>query len=270
VERGTVVVVTGAARGLGRALVEGLRASGAHVVGVCRPRPDGPAGDDPAAGAYLRVDADVTSEDDCARVVAAAHDRFGRVDVLVNNAAIAHDPFPKHHDSRLEDVPADAWRRVLDVNVTGPFLMARAAVPGMVDRGWGRVINVSTSKSSMLAAGVLPYGPSKAAVEAMTVGWAAQLEADGVTVNEVLPGGATGPRTPEKHWFPEGLPTWPAEMMVPPVRWLASRAADGVTGRRFVARLWDAALPDDEAAARCGFPAGWPLEPHDFARRPDA
>ena len=113
----------------------------------------------------------------------------------------------------------------------------------------------------MLSPGVLPYGPSKAALEAMTVGWAAQLDGTGVTVNEVLPGGASGERTPEKHWFPDDLPRWPAEIMVPPIRWLASTASDGVTGRRFVARLLDTApCPRTRPPPRPGFPAGRPLE----------
>jgi NAD(P)-dependent dehydrogenase (short-subunit alcohol dehydrogenase family) len=264
-----VVIVTGAARGLGRAIALGMLDVGARVVAVCRPRGAGEAAGPLADSAsFLQLEADVTSELDCTRIAANALEHFGSVDVLVNNAAISHDPFPKMHDSQFTDVAADVWRRVIDVNVNGAFLMARATVPGMIARGWGRVINISTSQGSMLAKGVLPYGPSKAALEAMTVGWAAALANSGVTVNEVLPGGPTGPRTPQKHWWPEGSRSWPADMMVPPIRWLSSPASDGTTGRRFVARLWDASLTDTEAAGLSSFPAGWPLSPEDTARRP--
>ena len=127
---GKVVVVTGAARGLGRATALGLAEAGARVVAVHRPRPDGESLPLPA-DRYLRVDADVTSEDDCERIVAAARERFGSLDVLVNNAAIAHDPFPKlHADSAFAYVAADDWRRVLDVNVTGVFLIAEGGRAG--------------------------------------------------------------------------------------------------------------------------------------------
>jgi NAD(P)-dependent dehydrogenase (short-subunit alcohol dehydrogenase family) len=261
----TVTVVTGAGRGLGRAIVEGLLAHGATVVAVCRP---GGTRLESADERLLVVDGDVSVEADCARVVAATLDRFGRLDALVNNAAIAHAPFPLLHDTDPATIAADDWRRIFAVNVHGTFLMSRAAVEPMLAAGWGRVINVSTSKSSMLAPGVLPYGPSKAAVEAMTVGWARHLEGTGVTVNEVLPGGPAGPPSADKHWWAPGARTWPASIMVPPLRWLVSRASDGVTGMRVVARLWDPSLPDDAAARGASFPAGWPLGAEDTAQPP--
>jgi NAD(P)-dependent dehydrogenase (short-subunit alcohol dehydrogenase family) len=265
-ERERVIVVTGAARGLGRAIAEGLLAADTRIVAVCRPRPgterlDFPSGSD----RVLPVACDITDERDCARVIEAAFDRFGSVDALVNNAALSHESFPDHHATEFGAVSAERWRRVFEVNVCGTFLMTRAAVPAMLERGWGRIINISTSRASMLAPGVLPYGPSKAALEAMTVGWSQLLSGSGVTVNEVLPGGPAGPRSAEKHWWPEGVTTWPAEIMVPPIRWLTSRCSDGVTGRRFIARLWECSRPDAEAAAAAGSPAGWPLGPHDVA-----
>jgi 3-oxoacyl-[acyl-carrier protein] reductase len=197
----------------------------------------------------LRVDADVTSEEDCARAVAVALAEFGSADILINNAAVTHGAFPKFHASQFEDIAPPDWRKVFDVNVTGAFLMARAAVPGMVERGWGRVINLSTSMSSMLAPGALPYGPSKAALQAMTVGWSQQLKDWAVTVNEVLPGGPTAHADDPKPWRVTGVTPWPARMMMPPIRWLVSPASDGITGRRFIARLWNPGLPDSLATA---------------------
>lgn len=266
-----VAIVTGAARGLGRAMAVGLLDAGLDVVALCRPRPAGEEAIPPAPDRdWVRVDGDVTNPADCARAVSVAREVFGRVDVVVNNAAIAHDPFPKVHDSDFEDIDPEAWRRIADVNMTGPFLMARAVVPHLVAQRWGRVINLSTSRFTMLMAGVLPYGPTKAALGAMTVGWAAHLAGTGVTVNEVLPGGPAGQDDAPKHWRRPGQRSWPAGVMVPPVRWLASEASDGVTGRRFVARLWDPSLPDAEAAAAAGFPADLPLGEEDYSREPEA
>jgi NAD(P)-dependent dehydrogenase (short-subunit alcohol dehydrogenase family) len=259
-----VVIVTGAARGLGRAMALGLADSGSRVVAVCRPRAAGERPADAFPDAVMRVDADVTSEADCDRVVAEAIARFGAVDVVVNNAAIAHEPFLKFRDSDFADIRPDDWRSVFDVNVHGAFLMTRAAVPHLVGRGWGRVVNISTSMSTMLAPGVLPYGPSKAALVAMTVGWSRHLAPRGVTVNELLPGGPTGHRDQPKHWRAKDAVPWPAEMLVPPIRWLASSSSDGVSGYRFVATSWDSTLPDAEAAAKARFPAGWELRPHDY------
>jgi NAD(P)-dependent dehydrogenase (short-subunit alcohol dehydrogenase family) len=265
-----VAIVTGAARGLGQVIALGLAEAGLKVVALCRPRPDGAAMSGPEVSHenLLQVEADVTSEADCVRAVAVARAEFGSADILINNAAVTHDAFPKFHDSLLADIALPDWQKVFDVNVTGAFLMARSIVPGMVERGWGRVINLSTSMSSMLAPGVLPYGPSKAALEAMTVGWSQQLKGSGITVNELLPGGPTAHADNPKSWRAQGVTSWPARMMVPPVRWLVSSASDGITGRRFIARLWDPELPDCQAAAEAGFRAGWPLPPHEFATAP--
>ena len=81
------------------------------------------------------------------------------------------------------------WRRLMDINVAGPFLMARAAVPHMITQGAGRIVNVTTSLDTMLAAGMAPYGPSKAALEAGTAVWAKDLAGTGVTANVLVPGG---------------------------------------------------------------------------------
>lgn len=237
-----VAIVTGAGGGLGRAMAAGLARAGLDVVAVHH---RGPA---PVVG-------DVTSAADCERIAALAVGTYGRVDVLVNNAGLSHQRFPRRHETELGDVAEADWRAVFDVNVTGAFLMTRAVLPAMLERGHGRVVNVGTSKATMLRASFLPYGASKAALEAMTAGWAARLAGTGVTVNELLPG---GPCDTPAQGDRDRRGMWPADVMVPPVVWLARSAPDSVTGRRFVARLWDATLP-----AAAGFAAGWPLEPHD-------
>jgi 3-oxoacyl-[acyl-carrier protein] reductase len=151
-------------------------------------------------------------------------------------------------------------------NVAGPHLMASAVVPGMIARGFGRIVNVSTSRPTMLFAGGGAYGPSKVALEASSRIWAEELAGTGVTVNVLLPGGASdtalipgdvgsrarpfaaGSEPPGREGFVDGL--LPPEIMAPPLLWLASDASDGVTGRRFVARDWDDGLPADVAATR--------------------
>jgi 3-oxoacyl-[acyl-carrier protein] reductase len=128
----------------------------------------------------------------------------------------------------------------------------------MIERGWGRIITVTTSFDTMLAAGLSAYGASKAALEASCASFAKDLEGTGVTVNILVPGGPTD--TP--GFFPPGMPRPPIlldpEIMRVPVVWLASSQSDGITGSRFVARDWDLSLPPAEAAARVRAPAAWP------------
>jgi len=136
--------------------------------------------------------------------------------------------------------------------------MARFAARPMIERGWGRIITVTTSFDTMLAAGLSAYGASKAALEASCASFAKDLEGTGVTVNILVPGGPTD--TP--GFFPPGMPRPPTlldpEIMRAPVVWLASPQSDGITGSRFIARDWDPSLPPAEAAARVRAPAAWP------------
>jgi 3-oxoacyl-[acyl-carrier protein] reductase len=146
-------------------------------------------------------------------------------------------------------VDPDIWRLVIDTNVNGPFLMARSVVPAMLAAGWGRIINISMNRETMRRRGFSPYGPSKAALDAETLIWAQDLAGSGVTVNALLPGGAS--RT---GMIPPGLPEAmratlldPA-IMVPPLLWLASPDADGITGCRMVANRWPGEQSGREAA----------------------
>jgi NAD(P)-dependent dehydrogenase (short-subunit alcohol dehydrogenase family) len=145
----------------------------------------------------------------------------------------------------------------MDINVAGPFLMARAAVPRMIERGGGRIVNVTTSLDTMLSAGMAPYGQSKAALEAGTAIWAKDLAGTGVTANVLVPGGPVDTAfLPPDTLFPRDQLIKP-DVMRAPIVWLASAEAAGVTGRRFVARLWDTALPPGAAAARAGASVAW-------------
>ena len=254
-----VAIVTGGGRGLGRSMTLGLVGAGAAVVATAareRGEVERVAAEAAAPSRILPIVADVTKEDDCRRVVAAAMERFGRVDVLVNNAGrgmkYVSETFMTE-PTRFWETPPDVWRLVIDTNVVGPFLMARAAVPPMLAAGWGRIVNISMNAETMRRRGFSPYGPSKAALESATIIWAQDLADTGVTVNALLPGGAT-----LTGMIPAGFPDrlratlLDPKVMVAPLVWLASSKSDGVTGRRFVATHWREDDPEAAAAA-----AGW-------------
>lgn len=243
---GRVAIVTGGGRGLGRALTLGLAQAGAAVVATAareRDELDRLAGDH----IYAMV-ADVTREDDCARTVATALEQFGRLDILVNNAArgmryVSEDFMTT--PTRFWDTPADVWRLVMETNAVGPFLMARAAVPTMLAAQWGRIVNISVSDDTMRRRGFSPYGPSKAALESATIIWAQDLANTGVTVNALLPGGPTlTGMVPANFPAHRRATLLNPDIMVPPLLWLASTQSDGVTGQRFIAAEWSAKAVD--------------------------
>jgi 3-oxoacyl-[acyl-carrier protein] reductase len=131
--------------------------------------------------------------------------------------------------------------------------MARAAAPHMLAQHWGRIINISMSFETMRRAGFSPYGPSKAALESETIIWSQDLAGTGVTVNALMPGGATLTGMISQT-FPEAQRKnlLDPDVMVAPLLWLASPRADGVTGRRFLAHRWRG--EEDVAAAE---ESGW-------------
>jgi NAD(P)-dependent dehydrogenase (short-subunit alcohol dehydrogenase family) len=257
---GRVAIVTGASRGLGLEMALEMAAAGMKVV-LTGSRPGGALDEAVAKAAavggadnVLGVVADVCSYAACEAVVAEAVARFGRVDVLVNNAGVGMRLISERFNvepTRFWEAAPDAWKSIIDTNVTGAFNMARAAVPGMVARGSGKVINVSTSDQTMVRKGYSPYGPSKAALEAASRVWAQDLEGTGVTVNVYLPGGAADtdllPSGPGKKGADGNL--LPPSIMRRAILWLCSDASNGLTGDRYIARLWNDALPVDEAAA---------------------
>jgi 3-oxoacyl-[acyl-carrier protein] reductase len=269
--QGKVAVVTGSGRGLGRAMAVGLAAAGAGVAIV---DVDGEVLEETAAlarSAGAAVDplvmaADVADEEAALDVVLRTQTVLGGMHILVNNAGLG--PNAAHADYRVVpgkfwEVDVAGWRRVLDVNVTGAFLMARAVTPYLVGQGWGRIVNVTTSFDTMIRGGFAPYGPSKAANEAFAAIMAQELEGTGVTANVLVPGGPADTRMipPEGPFSDRARLVSPAAM-VPPLVWLGSDDSDGVTGRRFVASKWDPELPPEKAVALASAPAAWPqLEP---------
>lgn len=255
---GRVAIVTGASRGLGREMALAMAAAGMRIALVGSTESDALSGAlaeaRSAGGEAIALVADVSDFAACEKAVAETIAAFGRVDVLVNNAGLGMRLISQSFNvepTKFWEASPDAWRRIIDVNVNGAFNMARAAVPAMVAQGLGKVINVSTSDQTMIRKGYSPYGPSKAALEAMSRVWAQDLAGAGVDVNVYLPGGAADtdllPPGPGKKGADGNL--LPASIMRRGILWLCSDASNGETGGRYIARLWDEALPPAEAAA---------------------
>ena len=248
--KGRVVLITGGSRGLGREMALALAAAGARLCitgAAATPELDSTA---EALAAITGTEnvlahaADVANPQAAEAAVAACVDRFGRIEVLVNNAGrgmrLISETFNKDPTKFWEARP-EAWLTIVDINVNGPFLMARAAVPHMIAQGFGKIVNVSTSDQTMVRRGYSPYGPSKAFLEAASRIWAQDLEGTGVDVNVLLPGGAADtdllPPSPDRKGADGNLLS-PAVMRAA-ILWLASDASNGVTGARYIGRLWD-------------------------------
>ncbi len=260
---GRVAIVTGGGRGLGRAMVLGLAEAGAQVLATAARggQEIEAVAREAGNGRVLPLVADVTQPAECERVVDAAQSRLGGLHILVNNAGrgmkFVSERFLEQ-PSRFWEADPDTWRMIIDTNVNGPFYMARAAVPFMLEQGWGRIINISMNHATMRRRGFSPYGPSKAALESETIIWAQDLEDTGVTVNALLPGGATA-----TGMIPDGISPDVAsrlidpDTIVPPLLWLCDAAANTVTGRRFNALHWRAECPAAANAANAVEGAGW-------------
>jgi gluconate 5-dehydrogenase len=236
---GTAALVTGGTSGLGRAMAQALTDAGAQVLltGRDRGRAEAVAAELGSGAAGLGLD--VRNEASVDAMVAEAYEQLGRIDVLVNNAGIGMRTVNPRFLSQPEPfwkVPPPGFRDVMETKVTGSFLVARAIVPRMLADGGGRVISISMNEQTMTRHGFVPYGPSGAAVEAMSRVMAADLTGAPVTVNILLPGGASA-----TGMIPDDLPDdargglLDPAVMGPPVVWLASKAAEGVHDQRIVA-----------------------------------
>jgi NAD(P)-dependent dehydrogenase (short-subunit alcohol dehydrogenase family) len=264
--RGRVAIVTGAGSpaGTGHAMALGLVKAGARVAlldlraewleeSVAHVRAVG------GAECALGIVADVTDAGAVQRAVDRTLAELGGLHILVNNAGT--NPRAAGFEiasKRFWDIPVAAWDRVVAVNGTGPFYLARAAAPHLRKQGWGRIVGVTTSVDTMFGKGRVPYGPSKAAHEALIASMAEDLEGSGVTANVLVPGGPTN-----TNFFSDKTPAQRAaliqpEVMQAPLVWLASDASKDWNGRRIIASRWDQSLPIEERLAAASAPAAWP------------
>jgi len=183
--QGRVAVVTGGGRGIGKGIAGKLAAAGADVI----------VGDIDMAQAQLTADElsrknkkvmaaqiDVSREESVAELITRALDEFGNVDILINNAGIMFR-------TRLMDISVDEWERILQVNLTGPFLCTKAVIPVMKKNGFGRIVNISSSAGrSVSTLGGVHYTASKAGLLGLTRAVAKEVAPLGITVNAVCPG----------------------------------------------------------------------------------
>jgi gluconate 5-dehydrogenase len=243
---GTRVLITGATSGLGRAMAVALADAGATVVVTGRDRGRAEAVASDLGAPALGLDLDVRDERSVAAAVDEAERRLGGIDVLISNAGIGMrsvNPRFLTEPQAFWDVRPAGFRDVLETKVTGSFLVAREVVPRMLAAGRGRVVAISMNESTMVRRGFVPYGPSGAATEALARVMAADLAGTPVTVNLLLPGGATatGMVPDEVGDEVRGGLLDPA-VMGPPIVWLASPQAEGVHGERIVAKDFGAWL----------------------------
>jgi 3-oxoacyl-[acyl-carrier protein] reductase len=195
---GKVALVTGAGSGIGRASAERFAAEGARVAVVdIKGAEETVAAIEAAGGEALALSVDLADEEAVAAMAAAALERFGRVDVLMNNAGILDDYLP------AADTPTEVWRRVLGVNLDAQFFTARALLPGMVERGDGAIINVASTAGLNGGNGGAAYTTSKHAI----IGFTRQLCFDyarkGIRCNVICPGAVETGMTKEIFASPD-------------------------------------------------------------------
>ena len=233
---GRVAIITGAYRGLGRAAAERLHERGASVAVNVRDRERAEERAHSIGERAIAVPGDIAAPGVAEEIVRATLERFGRVDILVNNAAMARS-------TRFPDLSADEWRLALEVNMTAPFLLIQAALAAMKAQGYGRVVNVSSSAGRQVSTlGGAHYTASKAGMLGLTRAAAKELGKFGITVNAVCPGMIDTELTRE-HASPELLEGLAASYPVPRlgtalevadlICFAASEAAGYITGASF-------------------------------------
>jgi NAD(P)-dependent dehydrogenase (short-subunit alcohol dehydrogenase family) len=261
---GRVVLVTGAAGGIGRVITAALLADGHSVAAVDRDTEGlaqlAAAHDAPETKPrLLTIAEDLELGFGCHAAVRAARSQFGTIEAVINNAGIGMSSIRPDADAKppgIDELTPEIWEPFLSIFVRAPAILVRAALPFMKQGGFGRIVNNTTSYLTMLR--VLPYGAVKAALEAMSAVWAKELEGTGITVNVLVPGGPTDtPLISDASGWPRDKMLRP-DIMGPPARWLISNASANFTGQRIIAARWDADLAPDEAVKRASRAIGWP------------
>ncbi len=244
------IIVTGGSRGLGKEMALALVEAGARVAVVALhdsahlaqtvKEAQAIAG----GGRLIPIVADLRRDQDCQRVAAEAIGAFGTIHVLFNNAGLGIqvvEDYSGKPRTMFWETPLQAWYDLVDTDVHGVFLMARAVAPIMIAQKFGKIVNTSTNRHTMLRLGGSSYGGAKAFVEVASRVWAKELEGTGVTCNVLLPGNPIdtgirkGPIINDKVAH--------ISIMRAPTLWLASDLSNGHTAQRFLASRWDETLP---------------------------
>jgi 3-oxoacyl-[acyl-carrier protein] reductase len=237
--KGRVVIITGAGQGIGRVFAKAFALAGAKVVIAERNEKTAAAvaGEILAAnGEALAITTDVADEASTKEMVQLAEDEFGRIDVLINNAGI----FSTLEMRPFDQIPLEEWEQVLKVNLTGPFLCARAVLPAMRRAKWGRIINIASGAVRLGRPNYLHYIATKSALMGMSLSMARELGPDNITVNAILPG-ATFTEIERKTVTPQQKERIVAMQCIPrpetpqdlvgAALFLASEAAGFITGQ---------------------------------------
>ena len=235
--QGKVVLITGASRGIGKALAVGFASAGATVVASARTTQPGSGVAQgsleetvkqirESGGKALHFSCDVTSEEQVKAMVDSAVAEAGPIDVLVNNAGIGVN-------GPITELDTAQFENVLRVNVVGPFLLCKYVVPGMMERRAGSIINISSRSAIWDQENTLVYGASKAALDRFTRNLAMDMKPYNIAVNALGPGLVESEMT--RNWDPS-LDIWgrmpsPAEEVVPATLWLAQQDASSFTGQ---------------------------------------
>ena len=263
---GHVAIVTGAAGGIGAEITRGFLDAGASVMAADVSKDGLDALERRMAGAgpdgkLVCHPLDISDHKACDGAIEIARQQFGTVDILINNAGLGLNAIRDDCMTNLvtiEEIGPEVWEKFVAVNLSGAWHMTRAVVPGMKRNGWGRIITVTTSFFTMLRGKFHPYGPTKAGLEAMAAGHAQEFAGTGITVNVVVPGGpADTPMVPQSSGMRRADLIRPAKML-PPMLWLCSRAADSVSGNRYVAAHWNETASAEAARTASEAPIGWP------------
>ncbi len=229
--RGKVVMITGASRGLGRALTLACAEEGANLVITSRSAESFEPVAEEVEGTgveVLAIPADISRSTHVERLVDAAVERFGRIEVLINNAGLLGPRVP------IEEYPEDEWRKVLEANLTGPFLLTKAVIPYMPEGG--SIINITSGVSIEGRPRWGAYSVSKFGLEGLTQILAAELEEHGIRVNSVDPGSMRTEMRAAAYPDEDPMTLITPEENTDVFLYLASDESRNVTGERFKAQ----------------------------------
>lgn len=242
------IVVTGATSGLGLAMAKALAAAGASVLVTGRSEEKIRRAVEeikPLNEQVRGITMDVRSEPETENAARWVRDEWGALDVLINNAGIGMRTVNPSFLTRPEPfykVSAEGFRNVIDTNLTGYFLVAKAFMPLFLENGRGKIINISMNHETMRRKGFIPYGPSRAGAESLSLIMAEDVREHNIDVNMLLPGGATETGMIPEEFKEEILQNFrllSPDVMAAPIVFLASDESDGITGQRVAAIEFD-------------------------------
>lgn len=261
---GRTALITGAGQGIGLSLARSLAAEGANVVlvDIARDALASAVEEIKLTGARVYAGClDISDPQSVERLRDDIRNKFEPIEILINNAAIGpekNDPAYLATKPKFWKTPDSLWQQMLKVNVFGAQLMSRHFAPEMIQRGWGRIVNITTSLDTMYRPGIGAYGPCKAALEALSRVMHQDLEGTGVTVNVLVPGGPVNTAmVPAECGFDPADLIQPEDMS-PPLIWLCGKEADDVTGLRWVAKNWKLEASAEQRMRVAANPIAWP------------